>query len=289
MPSRVPPARAATSGHGTGHEDGALHDPRHDHVVLDLLVDDVVDQRDDRLARLVEDRHRCTRARPPARHRPWAPGRGSRPATASTAAYGMPTMGHHDPAAEGVERGDGDLAENGECRFSGRPMVPSAAPGPSGTPAGAAEAAAGAESGVGTEVVAPASALVTDPTGSGVGEGGAEGEGSSASCTWAAIRLLSSSAASWRRRNSPHRVTGLHSLDTFTIPPPRHTLVACRRSAGEPGQASRKRLIALSKRARFSGSVTPRPSSGESVSTPTLPWCRLRCTSSAAAPTSSSA
>ncbi len=42
-------------------------------------------------------------------------------------------------------------------------------------------------------------------------------------------------------------------------------------------------------RARLSWSRTPRPSSGARHSTPTLPWCALRCTSSAAWPVSSSA
>ena len=43
--------------------------------------------------------------------------------------------------------------------------------------------------------------------------------------------------------------------------------------------ASRKRLIASRCLARSSGSRTPSPSSGARHSTPTLPWCRLRCTS----------
>src|SRR5690349_13530783 len=41
----------------------------------------------------------------------------------------------------------------------------------------------------------------------------------------------------------------------------------------------RKRLLASRWVARSAVSRTPRPSSGARHSTPTLPWCRLRCTS----------
>ena len=50
-------------GHRAGHRDRALHDPRRDDVVLDLLVDHVVDERDDRLPRLVEERDRADERR----------------------------------------------------------------------------------------------------------------------------------------------------------------------------------------------------------------------------------
>ena len=52
-------------------------------------------------------------------------------------------------------------------------------------------------------------------------------------------------------------------------------------------QTPRNRLMASRCFSRLSRSRTPRPSSGARVSTPTLPWCRLRCTSEAACPTSS--
>ena len=38
-------------------------------------------------------------------------------------------------------------------------------------------------------------------------------------------------------------------------------------------QVFRNRLISVSNLARFCASLTPRPSSGASASTPTLPWC----------------
>ena len=111
MPSSVAAGEGGHDGDRAGHGHGPLHDPRHDDVVLDLLVDDVVDERDDRLRRLVEDAPRCRRRAAPR----VAPTIGISPrkptATASTAAYGMPTIVIMIQPQMRVDGRDRDLAD----------------------------------------------------------------------------------------------------------------------------------------------------------------------------------
>ena len=85
-----------------------------------------------------------------------------------------------------------------------------------------------------------------------------------------------------------HRGSPFVSMLEVRGPPYLRTVTAKTAVRGPNAQMPRNRLIASMCWARNSSSRTPRPSSGASASTPTLPWCLLWCTSSAAWPTSSS-
>jgi glycosyltransferase involved in cell wall biosynthesis len=99
-------------------------------------------------------------------------------------------------------------------------------------------------------------------------------------------------STAWRRCTAPWTDRPSPQADARAGPGPGPPAGSRREPARGVGrtvpfvQTPRKRLIAVRCWARLSGLRTPRPSVGARVSTPTLPACRLWCTSWAAWPTS---